>query len=159
MMSHYEWIIHRTQMDTTDTNGLHHDSHTFLQSNLSGSSAFVNSFIFSTMSKNAGESFATSASAKQKPVHCAAMILRNINDTMPTWRRSSRAVCCVCTIDSHFNTEGFAGRLLSVKLGHQPRIVLFQLKQMNPSMMSSDLVVRCWRSSLGSCPPAVSGLC
>ena len=32
------------------------------------------------MSKLAGESFAAPASAKQQPVHCAAMIARKFND-------------------------------------------------------------------------------
>ena len=35
---------------------------------------------FSSMSERAGESFAASASAKQKPVHCSAMIASNISD-------------------------------------------------------------------------------
>ena len=51
---------------------------TFAQSNLSVSSAFVNP-PFSSVSKRAGESFAASASAKQKLVHCTAMIARKLN--------------------------------------------------------------------------------
>ena len=47
------------------------------QSNLSVSSAVVNHW-FSRMSKRAGESFAASARAKQKPVHCAAMIAKEL---------------------------------------------------------------------------------
>ena len=53
---------------------------TVTQSNLSVSSAVVNP-PFSSMSKRAGESFAASASAAQKPAHCAAMIARKTNDT------------------------------------------------------------------------------
>ena len=45
---------------------------TFTQRNVSVSSAVVN-LSFSSLSKRARESFATSASPKQKPVHCAAM--------------------------------------------------------------------------------------
>ena len=52
---------------------------TFTQSNLSVSSAVVNP-LFSNISKRARESFAASASAKQKPVHCAAMIARMTNE-------------------------------------------------------------------------------
>ena len=52
---------------------------TFTQSNLSVSSAVVNPSI-SNMSKRAGESFAASARAKQKPVHCTSMIARKLND-------------------------------------------------------------------------------
>ena len=52
---------------------------TFTQSDVSVSSAVVNPS-FSSMGKRAGESFATSASAKQKPVHCTAMIARQMND-------------------------------------------------------------------------------
>ena len=52
---------------------------TFTQQNLSVSYAVVNS-LSSSMSKRAGESFAASASAKQKPVHCTAMIAWRIND-------------------------------------------------------------------------------
>ena len=63
-------------MDTTDTTGQHHDAH-HIQSNLSVSSAVVNTF--TSMSKRAEESFAASASETQKPVHCAAMM------RMPTW--------------------------------------------------------------------------
>ena len=51
----------------------------FHQSNLSVTLAIVNP-LFSSMSKNAGESFAASANAKQKPVHCTAMIARKLND-------------------------------------------------------------------------------
>ena len=51
---------------------------TFLQSNLSVSSTVVNPLV-SSMSRRARESFAASASAKQKPVHCTA-IARTIND-------------------------------------------------------------------------------
>ena len=46
------------------------------------------------MSKRAGESFATSASAKQKPGHCSAKIARKMNGLsrststrIPSWRR------------------------------------------------------------------------
>ena len=46
---------------------------TFAQSNLSICSAVVNPLFLST-SKRAGESLATSAGAKQEPVHCAAMV-------------------------------------------------------------------------------------
>ena len=52
---------------------------TLPQSNLSVSIAVVNPS-FSSVSKRAGESFATSAGAKQKPVHCTAMIAKRIND-------------------------------------------------------------------------------
>ena len=52
---------------------------TFTQSYVSVSSAFGNPF-FSSMSEHAGESVATSASAKQKQVHCTAMIARKMND-------------------------------------------------------------------------------
>ena len=63
-------IIHRRQMDTTDTTGQHHDAlHIYLfKAILSVSSAVVNAF-FTSMSKRVGESYAASASAKQKPVH------------------------------------------------------------------------------------------
>ena len=50
----------------------------FIESNLLVSSAVVNPLL-SIMSKRAGGSFATAASAKQKPVHCTAMIARKIN--------------------------------------------------------------------------------
>ena len=52
---------------------------TFSQSHLSVSSAVVNP-LFSSMSTRVGESFATSASAKQNPAHCSAMIARIINN-------------------------------------------------------------------------------
>ena len=52
--------------------------------NLSVSSAVVNPSFFA-MSKRAGESFATSSSAKQKTVHCTAMIARKLATRMPTW--------------------------------------------------------------------------
>ena len=52
---------------------------TLVQSNLSVSSAIINPLFFS-MSKRARDSPAASASAKQKPVHCAAMIARKSND-------------------------------------------------------------------------------
>ena len=64
------------QMDTIDTIGEHHDLH---QSNLSVSSAVVK-LLFSSMSKRAGESFRTTASAKQKPVHCSEPIARTHSD-------------------------------------------------------------------------------
>ena len=71
-------IIHGKQMHTTDTVGEHYDSDLY-SSNLSVSSAVLNP-LFCSMSKRAGESFATSASAKQKPVHCSAMIATKISD-------------------------------------------------------------------------------
>ena len=40
---------------------------------------------FPSMSKRAGESFAASASAKQKPVHCTAMFARRIADKNADW--------------------------------------------------------------------------
>ena len=52
---------------------------TLTQSNLSVSSAVVNP-LFSSMSKRAGESFATSDSAKQKPVRCSELIAIKISD-------------------------------------------------------------------------------
>ena len=57
---------------------------TFSQSNLSFSSAVVNPS-FSSMSKRARDSFATSASANQKSVHCTVMIARKLARRMPTW--------------------------------------------------------------------------
>ena len=56
---------------------------TFAQSNVSVSSAVVNPF-FSSMSKRAGESFAISACAKQKPVHYGAMLAKTINKNADT---------------------------------------------------------------------------
>ena len=59
---------------------LHIMTHTTVtQRNLPVSSAVVN-LLFSSMSKCARESFATSASATQKPVHCAAMIATPTSD-------------------------------------------------------------------------------
>ena len=52
---------------------------TCTQSNLSVSSAVVNP-LFSCMSKRDGESFATSASTKQKPVHYSALTATKIRD-------------------------------------------------------------------------------
>ena len=52
---------------------------TFTQSNLSVSSAVVKP-LFSSMCNRGGDTFATSASAKQKPVHCSAMRARKISD-------------------------------------------------------------------------------
>ena len=52
---------------------------TFTQSNVSVSSEVVNP-LFSSMSKRARESFAASACAKQKPVHCSGLIARKISD-------------------------------------------------------------------------------
>ena len=52
---------------------------TFTQSNLSVYSEVLNPLI-SCMSLRVGESFATSASVKQKPVHCAAKIARKVDD-------------------------------------------------------------------------------
>ena len=52
---------------------------TIAQSNLSVSPAVVNPS-FSVMSTRAGESVATSASAKQEPDHCAAMIATKNTD-------------------------------------------------------------------------------
>ena len=52
---------------------------TFPQSTWSFSSAVLNP-LFSSMSKRAGESFATSASAKQKPIHCSGLIARKTDD-------------------------------------------------------------------------------
>ena len=57
---------------------------TFAHSKLSVSCAAVNP-LFSSMSIRAGESFAASASAQQKPVHCTAMIARKLTTRMPTW--------------------------------------------------------------------------
>ena len=51
---------------------------TLTQSNLSVSSAMMNP-LFSSASKRAGESFASSASAK-KTVHCTAMVARRLHD-------------------------------------------------------------------------------
>ena len=51
---------------------------TLTQSNLSVSSAVVNP-LFSSISKRAGDSFAASGSATQKPVHCTAMVARKID--------------------------------------------------------------------------------
>ena len=53
---------------------------TFTQRNLSVSPAGVNLLSFSSMSKRAWESFATSAGAKQNPVHCSATTARKSND-------------------------------------------------------------------------------
>ena len=66
-------FIHKGQIDTHDAH------HIFTQSNLSVSSAIVKPLI-SSMSKRAGVSFSASASAKQKPTHCTAMIARKVND-------------------------------------------------------------------------------
>ena len=55
----------------------------FTQSNMLTSSA-VN-LLFSSMSKRARASFATWASAKQKPVHCSGPIARKTATRMPSW--------------------------------------------------------------------------
>ena len=57
---------------------------TFTQSKLSVSSAIVNPLFF-IMSKRAGETFAASANAKQKRVHCTAIIARKLTLRMPIW--------------------------------------------------------------------------
>ena len=71
---------------------------TFTLNKLSVSSAAVNPLFYS-MSKRARESFATSASAKQNPVHCSGVIARNYSNknadmylsrttsTRRSWRR------------------------------------------------------------------------
>ena len=56
----------------------------FSRSNLSVSSAVVNP-LFSSMSSR-GESFATSASAKQKQAHCLGLS-RSTSTRIPSWRR------------------------------------------------------------------------
>ena len=58
----------------------------FTQSNLLTFSA-VN-LVFSSMSKRARASFATSASAKQKPVHCSGPIARKTAKRMPSWTKT-----------------------------------------------------------------------
>ena len=52
---------------------------TITQSNSPTSAAVVDS-LFSSVSKRARESFATSSSAKQKPVHCSGLIARTISE-------------------------------------------------------------------------------
>ena len=71
-------------MDTSDTVGEHHDSHCIYPQEFVSFFCSMNP-VFSNMSKRAGESFATSASAKQKPVHCSAMIARKMFDKNATW--------------------------------------------------------------------------
>ena len=72
-------IIHRRQMDTTDTTGEHHDSHHIYAMQLVSFSCGCDSF-FSSMSKRAGDSVAASASAKQKPVRCTGLIASALID-------------------------------------------------------------------------------
>ena len=67
---------------------------TFTRSNLSVCSAVVNPS-FSSMSKRAGESFAASASSKQKPVHCTAMIARKLNADMEKLEATPSVKNCV----------------------------------------------------------------
>ena len=55
------------------------DSHHFVSKQSVSFFAVVNPS-FPSMSERAGEFFAASASAQQKPVHCAAMIARKIHD-------------------------------------------------------------------------------
>ena len=66
-------------MDTTDTTGAHHDSHHIYSKQSDSFFCSCESF-FSSISKRAGESFATSAGAKQKPVQCPALTARKISD-------------------------------------------------------------------------------
>ena len=66
-------------MDTTDTTGQQYDAHHIHPKQfVSCFSSFQ--FFISSMSKRAGESFASSASAKQKPVHCSGLTAKKIND-------------------------------------------------------------------------------
>ena len=73
----HQKIIHQRQMDTILVNIMTHT--TFVQRKLPVSSAVVN-HLFSSMSKRAREAFAASVSAKQKPIHCTAIIARKLND-------------------------------------------------------------------------------
>ena len=68
-------------MDTTDTNGEHHDSHhIYYAMQLVSFFYGCDSFFFSSMSKRAGDSVAASASAKQKPVRCTGLIASALID-------------------------------------------------------------------------------
>ena len=78
-------ITHWRQIETTVTIGEHHDPHHISQSNLSVFSAVVNP-VLSSMSTRVGESFATSASAKQKQAHCLGLS-RSTSTRIPSWRR------------------------------------------------------------------------
>ena len=71
---------HSREMDTTDTTGEHHDSHRTFSTQICQFLLQLWIFLFSSMIRRAGESFATSACAKQKPVHCAAMLVRTLID-------------------------------------------------------------------------------
>ena len=78
---------------------------TFTQSNLSVSCTVVNP-LFAIMSKRAGESFATSAGAKQKPVLYAVVIARKMFDKIadmdhhaappPEYRDGGDSECETC---------------------------------------------------------------
>ena len=63
-------------MDTADTTGQHHDAHHMYSKQFVSFFCSCESCIF----QRAGEYFATSASAKQKPVHCSRLIARKISD-------------------------------------------------------------------------------
>ena len=75
----YKRIIQRRQMDTTDTTGQQYDAHHIHPKQFVSCFSSCQFFI-SSMSKRAGESFASSASAKQKPVHCSGLAAKKIND-------------------------------------------------------------------------------
>ena len=70
---------HRRQIDTTDTAGQHHDAHHTYSMQFASLICGCEP-LFSRMSKRARESFAALARAKQKSVHCTAMIARKMND-------------------------------------------------------------------------------
>ena len=89
----YKRIIHRRQMDTTDTTGEHHDSHHTCSKQFA-----VVSPLFHRISKLARESFATSASAKQKASsllsnddnqrqECQHGLSRSTFTKIPSWRQ------------------------------------------------------------------------
>ena len=67
-------------METAHNTRQHHDSNHIYSQQFVSFFCGCESFFFPSMSKRAGEFSLDRPSAKQKPVHCAAMIAKTIND-------------------------------------------------------------------------------
>ena len=111
-------------MDTTDTTGQQYDAHHIHPKQfVSCFSSFQ--FFISSMSKRAGESFASSASAKQKPVHCSGLTAKKINDRTAGRDRVWPAALGPPEGCWKVKTEFGPGRLRPGPKGGEPKISRF----------------------------------
>ena len=124
-------IIHRRQIETTDTIGEHHDPHDIYSEQIV--SFFRGCEFFSSIRKRARESFATSASAKHKPVHCF-MFFQGTTDA-----------CLQCMLDAQVMIpSSVQAALVSARIS----LSCWQQRFMTlPAFQHSARRMRAWRTS------------